>query len=342
MLRTLIAFILLSGLHLLDVEATPRATRIEVSVLDGVDPVSLPAHMRSQQGVLVRHLEREVIRALRASGRVDPQRASASGDRVGVAGPGVEYELTVHVEKADKVFRNEIRARFVEGQSVSELGPSDGGSQYEVVSHPSVAARLDMSLVRSDTRQTIWSTVLDSTGDILHDERLYLYNSWKYPGSSNPEVVRAFQADLMRLQEANRWVERTLGVADRWFLSRPGDDLTAVRVLFRELAQVAVDHVLANLPLEGRITEIVDQQPNHARLDIGSRHGLHLGHRLQVRRPGVQGRQIGEIEIVKIDSVTSVGRLTTLMGSVRTRGESIQVHDVVLSPKRPARRAPDE
>jgi hypothetical protein len=337
---------LLLLLHAGPSRGEPEEVVFEVVVQDEVDRSALPEHMRAQHPVLVRRVERALLARLTAMPHLRPRRLPATDAD---AAPQEAYRLHVALRKAHKVFSNEIRARR-QGEWTDEgLGPEDGGRQYEVVSLPAVVSELNAELLGAKGERVLWSAVIDSTLFVARDEEFFLYNSWKYPGSSHPDMVKAFLADLLRLQQANRWVERTLAVSDRWFLSRPGDDLEASDHLARLLAEQVADEVAARLPLTGRIVEILrgDGDETLARVDLGRRHGLRPGLPLEVYRPEPSGSHIARLEVVRADSATAIARLveSRLLESRLDEDRSTETHrdapradDVVLSRHRPSRR----
>ena len=72
-----------------------------------------------------------------------------------------------------------------------------------------------------------------------------------------------------------------------------------------------------------------------AALNVGIRNKM----RLEVFRSGKSGSKIGQIEIVSVDSASSVGRVRKLERSVRKRGGTIDVGDQVISRQRPPKDA---
>lgn len=255
-------FVILVGLACHDpVSASPREYSIGVFVLDRVDTAGLPAHLRSQHPLLVRHLEIGVRRALQSISRLQIKHLPPVpvGESYALsAAQAVDFVVTLELEKAHKVFANETRyPTRAELQDEANLGPRDGGTSYEVVSRPAVNAQFEVSLIDPSRDRSIWSALRDSTALVPHSEQLYIYNAWKYPGASSTALVRTFLADLLRLQEANRWVERALNVSDRWYLSQPGQDLRAAKELMLGLAGSFVVELERHLPLEGRIQSVL-------------------------------------------------------------------------------------
>jgi len=313
--------------------AEPRATTLGVTIVDRVDMTVVPAHLRTQHPVLVRHLGLAVRRALGQVGRFRIQRLP------GAAADDVDFEVRIDLNQVQKVYTNEL-LYYTERELLDEvdLGPQGGGSQYEVVSLPSVNVEFDVRLV-APRDVVLWSASLDSTVVVPHDESIFIYNTWKYPGATDPGLTRQFLADILRLQDANRWVERVLSVSDRWIISRPGDDLrTAQDIIGRLAASFAVD-VDDHVPLEGRV---LDQQTSAegevlVKLDVGGYHGLALRHRLELWRPPPAQKKVGQVEIVRLDSTTAVARIRKLDRDLKKTGESLQQYRVI-SPKRASRR----
>lgn len=323
--------------------AQPRIYTIGVVVTDRVDSAVLPAHMRSHHPVLVRHLDRDVRGAVAAVGRFRTRRLPPLPDGESYsdqAAQSVDFVLRVALIKAHKVYTNEIlyntRGEFSEA---ADLGPRDGGSPYEVVSLPSLTAEIEVRLVDSRRDAILWSASRESTIVVSHDKRLFIYNAWKYPGSSDPSIVRAFLVDILRLQQANRWVDRALGVSDRWFISHPGDDLKAIRSLLSGLAASFGTDLEDNVPLEGRIQAVVPGRESEVEilLNIGARHGVVPRLRLDVWPPRPAQRKVGQIEVVSVDSTTAVARWRKLDKKLKNSAEDLQGYRVI-SRKRTSRR----
>jgi hypothetical protein len=94
----------------------------------------------------------------------------------------------------------------------------------------------------------------------------------------------------------------------------------------------------ANLPLEGRIKAMLPEAEGRKRvvLDIGARDGLTVRLRLDVWRPLPAQQKVGQIEIVGVDSTTSIAWIRKIEKKFRKRGEGPEPGDRVISRKRSA------
>jgi hypothetical protein len=91
-----------------------------------------------------------------------------------------------------------------------------------------------------------------------------------------------------------------------------------------------------NLPIEGRITQILPSEAGVPRvqLGLGARHGLVPAMRLEVWRPLPATQKVGEVEVVAVDSLSATARLRRLDRKIRKQGDGLQLWDRVISPKR--------
>jgi hypothetical protein len=99
-----------------------------------------------------------------------------------------------------------------------------------------------------------------------------------------------------------------------------------------------IPEIDANLPLSGSIVSqagLDEKLRPMFQLDLGIDVGIRNKMRLEVFRSGKSGSKIGQIEIVSVDSASSIGRVRKLERSVRKRGGTIDVGDQVISRQRP-------
>ena len=317
------------GLGATTVAAQPRIYRVALEITDQVDTAALPEHMRVQHPLVVRGFERDFTELLTTLGRAEVRQPTAVA--------AVDFVVRASLHEAHKTYINKIIDRTAGHFDDAQYGQGlAGGSSYEVVSLPSITCQVEVVLVDAADDEVLWSASHEESETVPHNERVFVYNSWKYPGLSDPDMVRAFLADILRLQEASPWVDRALNVADRWFISAPGRDLETTRQLVPLLVASFAGELNDNLPLEGRIEAVLPQPegPVQVRLNIGRRHGLQLGLRLDVYRSGPGTQQVGQVEVVGVDSVSALARLRKLDRSVRKRGEGLREQDRVISPSR--------
>lgn len=328
------------------VTGQPQIYNIGLVFTDLVDLEVLPLHLRQQHPAVVRAINRETRKLFADLGRFRTLRLQGSGeidDPHYQGAQSVDYIAHFILNKAYKTYHNQVLYYYYNEGAFRQL--DDGGrsedSSYEVISLPAIVGQLEVRLIDPHRDQILWSDLRDSSAVIPYDEQLYLYNSWKYPGASHPGLTRAFLADIMRLQDANPAMERALSVSERWYVSKPSNDLAVAKGLLKGLAAELAADIDANLPLEGRIATLLPEQQGkpHVQLNIGAQHGLASQMRLDVWRLGPLQQKVGQLEVVETDSTTAIARLRKLDKKIKKRGEGLQLQDRVISHKRPSRRS---
>ena len=346
-MRYLLVTILNSfALGVYPIAGQPQIYNIGLVFTNLVDQEALPLHLRQQHPAVVKEINQEARKLFADLGRFRTLRLRSSGaidDPVYHGAQSVDFIAHFILNKAYKTYHNQVNYFFYNEGAFSQI--DDGGrsedKSYEVVSLPSIIGQLEVKLIDPHRDRIFWSDLRDSSAIIPYDEQLYLYNTWKYPGASHPGLVRAFLADILRLQMANPSVERALNVSERWFVSTPSSDLAVAKGLLKGLAADLAADIDANIPLEGRIAAILPEQKGkaHVQLNIGAQHGLASRMRLDVWRPEPSQQKVGQLEVVEIDSTTAIARLRKLDKKLRKRGEGLQLQDRVISSKRPSRRS---
>ena len=322
--------------------AQPHLYTIGLAFTDLVAQEALPVHLADQHPLLMREIERTLSDTFADMDRFRAVRLPSMGearDPVYQGEASVDYIAHFMLNKAYKTYHNKVI--HYENLGLFDDGRPSEDRSYEVISLPAIVAQLEVKLEDPRRDRIFWSDLRDSSAVIPYDKQLYLYNSWKYPGASHPSLTRAFLADLLRLQMANPSTERALNVAERWFISNPSSDLAVARGVLKGLASNLAPDLDANLPLEGRIAALLPARKGkpHVRLNIGARHGLLKRMRFDVWRPRPSQQKVGQIEVVEMDSTTAIARLRKLDKELRKRGDSLQIQDRVISPKRPLRRS---
>lgn len=322
--------------------AQPHRYTIGLAFTDLVDQEALPVHLADQHPLLTQEIERTLRDIFADMGRFRAVRLRSMGearDPVYQGEESVDYIAHFMLNKAYKTYHNKVI--HYENLGLFDDGRPSEDRSYEVISLPAIVAQLEVKLEDPRRDRIFWSDLRDSSAVIPYDKQLYLYNSWKYPGASHPSLTRAFLADLLRLQMANPSTERALNVAERWFISNPSSDLAVARGVLKGLADNLAPDLDANLPLEGRIAALLPARKGkpHVRLNIGARHGLLKRMRFDVWRPRPSQQKVGQIEVVEMDSTTAIARLRKLDKELKKRGDSLQIQDRVISPKRPLRRS---
>ena len=325
--------------------AQPRVYTIGLVFADRVNPEGLPPHMLQRHPVLVNDMRREIRSLLADLGRFRTlpfQMSCDADDPVYLGSRSVDFVIQITLDKADKIYRNQIL--YSHGPLLSNR-PGDAGrnseAPYEVISLPAVTGQFEVRLADPHRDKILWSSLRDSTAVVPIDERIFLYNSRKYPGLTHPELLRTFMADIQRLKQVNRSVDRALTMSDRWFVSQPSHDVEIAQELFRGLVASLAADLDSNLPLEGRIDAMLPTKKSkpYVQLNIGAQHGLTPRMRLEVWRPQPSSQKVGQVEVVEIDSTTAVARLRKLDKKLKKRGEGPQVLDRVISRKRHSERS---
>lgn len=247
------------------------------------------------------------------------------------SGTHADYALHFIVRKLDKLFRNRTIYGSNNRYSVEE------SSSREIVALPALSASIEIRLVHLERNKVIWSTLQDSTVLVPNGNR-FVYNAEKYPGFTPPGIIRDYIAPILRQRQRRPAALRMLSVADRWYLSQPTDDIKAADDLIDTLVKNIMPDIDARLPLYGSIDSLlgIDEKKRPLfQLDIGAQQGLVKKLRLDVFRQETSSIKIGQIEIVTVDSSSSIARLRKLERSTRKRGEKLAVGDRVFSRQRP-------
>ena len=324
----------------------PQVYSIGIVFTDLVDQETLPLHLKEQHPTIVKTINQEIRQLFSDLNRFRTLHLQSSGeadDPLYHGAQSVDYIAHFTLSKAYKTYHNQI-LYYYDGED-ERLQFDDGGpsknSSYEVISLPAIIGQITVKLVNPRRNKIFWSDLRDSSAVIPYNQQLFLRNAWKYPGGSHPGLVRAFLADILRLQMANPSVERALNVSERWFVSDPSDDVEVAKGLLQGLAANLAADIDANLPLEGRIETLLPERKGkaHVQLNIGAQHGLAPKMRLQVLRPEPSQQKVGQLEVVEIDSTTAIARLRKLDKKLRKHGEGLQLQDRVISPKRPLRKS---
>lgn len=321
--------------------AQPHRYTIGLAFTDLVDQEALPVHLADQHPLLTQEIERTLRDIFADIGRFRTVRLRSMGEArdPNQGEESVDYIAHFMLNKAYKTYHNKVI--HYENLGLFDDGRPSEDRSYEVISLPAIVAQLEVKLEDPRRDRIFWSDLRDSSAVIPYDKQLYLYNSWKYPGASHPSLTRAFLADLLRLQMANPSTERALNVAERWFISNPSSDLAVARGVLKGLVSNLAPDLDANLPLEGRIAALLPARKGkpHVRLNIGAQHGLLKRMRFDVWRPRPSQQKVGQIEVVEMDSTTAIARLRKLDKELKKRGDSLQIQDRVISPKRPLKRS---
>jgi len=322
--------------------AQPQIHTIGLAFSDRVDTTGLPLHMQRQHPVFVKKLKREIWDLFAGLGRFRTLHLRVSGAENHPVYPdarSVDFVVHATLDKAYKIYNNKVL--YYSGERWVDRSGQGGGTPYEVISLPAITGQLEVKLIDPQKERIFWSALHDSTAIVPYDEKIFVFNSWKYPGASHPSLVRTFLADILRLQQVNTSVDRALNVSERWFISAPEDDTEVAAGLLKGLVTSFAADIDGNLPLEGRIQAVMPEREGkpHVRLNIGERHGLGPRLRLEVWRPLPSRQKVGQIEVVEVDSTTAVARLRKLDRKLKKRGEGLQLLDRVISPKRSSRRS---
>lgn len=246
---------------------------------------------------------------------------------------GATFTLRLQLRRFSKIFRN--RGLY---QARDQLSPTaQEPIMREMIALPVLSGAIEAHLINDQREKTIWSTLHDSSTMLAHNGR-FIYNLEKYPGYTPPDLIRDYAVPILRHRSKRPSALRMLSAADRWYISNADKDLVSAYAMLRQMVADLIPEIDANLPLSGSIVSQVGL--DHKRrpmfqLDLGMDVGIREKMKLEVFRPGKSGAKIGQIEIVSVDSSFSVGRVRKLERSVRRRGATIDVGDVVISRQRP-------
>ncbi|MEE2659864.1 MAG: hypothetical protein VX733_15255 [Candidatus Latescibacterota bacterium] len=327
--------------------AEPVAKQVALAVTDLTDPTVLPGHLRRLHPILLDNVHQEMRDLLRDLDRVETLnwRARFDGNRSYVFEGREEVDYVVHtmVHRLYKIYRNRVvyahnvsHGQFASG---STLAANESQSAYEVLSLPAVIARIEVRLIDRARNKALWSGMRDTTVHLNYDLNIFIYNPEKYPGWTPEHLVRSHMASFLRLQDTNSSVGAMLRVADRWFLSDPAEDVETSRSMLSGLVGSFYNDLDGNLPLEARIDSLAVQgEETRALLSIGAAHGLAPKHRLDVRRSHTD-EKVGQLEVIRVDSVSAVARLRKLEKKIRKRGEGLLLSDRVISRRRTSNRS---
>lgn len=318
-----------------DIPAQPQTLSVGIIVDDQILPEQLPPHMRRIHPIITDDLTRHVRNLLEATGRCDSKNLSET--RASKSHQPAEYILVSTLHKSGKSYRNRVHY-FREGDVFQAVVQPQINQDfpYEVVSEPGVSIQLAMSLKNAENR-VIWSSVTDSTSILPYDNQVFLYNTDRYPGITHPELLHRYHAGLTRLRFSTPQVDRMLSVSDRWFVSDPKKDLESLRFLLKGVVASNFQELDGHLPLIGSILAIKPTKKKdkpELTVGIGYNHGAIPKLRLNVRKGGINGDKIGEIELIHVDSTKSIAKTRKIDKKLRKRGEGFQLSDCVISKKR--------
>ncbi len=247
-----------------------------------------------------------------------------------------DYALHFIIRRLDKFFRN--RTTYQSGYDYSNTNYSAGqSSPREIIALPVLSAAIEVRLILLERGKVMWSTLQDSTVQMPHGKR-FVYNPEKYPGFTHPEIMRDYVAPILRQRLRRPSALRMLTVADRWYLSDSTEDITAAGALLKGMIDDLMPQIDARLPLYGSIISFMGADKKNRQqfqLDLGTKHGIVEKARLDVFRQSTAAEKVGQVEIVSVDSSSSVARLRKLERSVRKRGETLAIGDRVISRQRP-------
>ena len=252
--------------------------------------------------------------------------------------PEIKAEYVAHfiLRSLNRIYRN--RTVYLRNPGYASLTQQqEEALPRQIKSLPAVTISLEVRLINSTSKKTLWSQLRDSTLLIPHRERFVL-NPEKYPGYTNPKFIRDYTAPILRQRFRNPGSLRTLTVADRWYLSSPQDDIAYARNLTEAVVVKSVIDLIAQLPIRGRILSI--QAPDHQSrrqftIDLGEVHGIRDGLTLDVYSEKRKLVKIGKIKIVATGRRSSLAREHKIERGARRNGIFPSVGDPVVSEKRP-------
>ena len=312
--------------------------RLAFDISDQSDPADHWEHLESFHKSALADIEYVLRKEFKPLDRV--ALTNQNGDRV-VDMPwrqtretdGATFTLQLRLRRFSKLFRN--RGMYQTRDELSQMAREP--IMHEMIALPVLSGAIEAHLISEKSHKTIWSTLHDSSIMLAHNGR-FIYNLEKYPGYAPPELIRDYAVPILRQRSRRPSALRMLSAADRWYISSADEDLISANAMLRRMVADLVPEIDANLPLSGSIVSQVgldEKQRPMFQLDLGSDVGIRNKMRLEVLRSGKSGSKIGQIEIVSVDSASSVGRVRKLERSVRKRGGTIDVGDQVISRQRP-------
>jgi hypothetical protein len=320
----------------------PRTLVIGVEIVDQVEPAGMPPHLQRVKPLLLDNLHQDLMVLFADLGRCKPLDLAVDRSNGSRAGSGaVDFFAQVIVHQLHKSYRNKQYVGTSHDIHIADELYYEPG-ETEVTSEPILIARLEFGLVDAHKGKRFWSRMSDSTAAIPHGRYDYIFNPAKHPGAVLPESLQNFMADILRLTDVPRSPLRyILDAADRWFISKPQDDIDTAQGLLAGMAASFYTHLDSNLPLEGQAVELLPEKKDKTRvlLNIGAEHGVIPHLKLDVWRPLPTAQKVGQIQVVQVDSTTAVARVRKIDKQLRKRGEGIQPGDRVISKKRKSTRS---
>ena len=319
----------------------PAEWVVGVSVVDMVERAGMPEHLLEVKPKLVNNLNRQVRILFEATGRCRSRNADARVLRSTNDARAFDYVASVILRKLSKSYRNK------EFMGVTRELRADDALVYspktrEIRAEPILISRLEIELREVRSNRVRWSASRDSTATVPHGRFDYVINSSKYPDALDPVVQQHFMADILRLSNVpGSPVRYVLDAADRWYISRPREDVETAAGLLRDLVGAFFQDLDGHLPLEGKVMRLIagDEGDDRIVVGVGTTHGVVANLKMDVWRPEKPGgKKVGQIKVIQADSTTAIASIRKIEKSVRKRGEGIRVGDRVISKKRRSRR----
>ncbi|MEE3234436.1 MAG: hypothetical protein VX294_09740 [Candidatus Latescibacterota bacterium] len=337
-LKILIAFCLIN--EALYSESIDNRLTVSLAYTSQIDSTRIWPHMQQFHRTNIQYMHARTDSELRSLGIYNVTSNIVELNSQGVTNftDDVTAEYIAHfvVKSFNRLYRN--RTIYLRDPGYAPLTQrQEEALPRQIKSLPALTTAVEIRLIDTTRKKTIWSELLDSTILLPHRERFVL-NPDKYPGYTDPKFIKKFTAPILRQRFKNPSTYRMLTVADRWYLSSPQDDISYARNLTQAIASAAVPKILAQLPLSGRIVSI--QQPDAQKrrqfiINLGGQHGMREGLRLDVYREKRKLVKIGQIKIVATGPTTSLAREHKVERNARENGVILSIGDSVVSDKRP-------
>ena len=319
----------------------PRPLVVGVEVVDQVEPTGMPPHLLHAKPLLLDNLHQDMTALVNNLNRCKTLDFASFGSReINSASRPVDYVVRVVVNQLYKSYRNKQFFGTSHDIHLSDQRYYQPGER-EVIAEPILIGRIEFGLVDTHKKKRIWSLMSDSTATIPHDRYDYIFNPAKHPDAVLAESLQNYMVDILRLTNVPRSpLRHILGAADRWFISRPRDDLDTAQDLLAGLAASSYSALDSNLPIEGQVLELLppENDKTFVLLNIGAAHGVISRLKLDVWRPLPADQKVGQVQVVQVDSSTAVAKVRKIEKKIRKRGEGIQAGDRVISKKRKSKR----
>ena len=318
-----------------------RSLVVGIEVVDQVEPTGMPPHLLQAKPLLLDNLHQDMTALVNNLNRCKTLDFAPFGSReIDRASKPVDYLVRVVVNQLYKSYRNKQFFGTSHDIHLADQRYYQPGER-EVIAEPILIGRIEFGLVDNRRNKRIWSSLRDSTATIPHGRYDYIFNPARHPDAVLVESLQNYMADILRLTNVPRSpLRHILAAADRWFISRPRDDLDTAQELLAALAASSYQALDGNLPIEGQVLKLLPHESDKilVLLNIGAAHGVIPRLKLDVWRPLPGDQKVGQVQVVQVDSSTAVAKVRKIEKKIRKGGEGIRAGDRIISKKRKSKR----